>query len=429
MAPLGEWKESDWDFHLNKVTADDGSPVYAIFHFRALDSPRDIRNLLSLELTGCWFNELREIEKSIFDGMTGRVDRWPKKEEGCGGATWAGIIGDTNPPDTDSWIYDLFEVKRPRYCRTCKDSQGGIVLFDEETRKCLLCGDEVGLPFTEVFHQPSGRGPDAENLPNLVPGYYARLAAGKDKDFIKVYVDGDYGYVKEGKPVFPQWDDDKHVSPVPLKGKPGFPLIIAFDNSGRDQAAVIMQYWPTGQLAILHEFLYTDTGTRTLVNQYVKPFVYTTYPGAQLILTGDPAGVRRNDTDDRDSFMEIEEAFKIMPTPARSNALSARFNAVDSFLTKFLGGKKYGLTVSPTCSMVIRGMRGEYRLRRMQIVGRERYTDKPEKNLVSHIMDAVQYGCMAVEDMGGREGTYLIPRTEIDERVVISDAGAWEACT
>jgi hypothetical protein len=48
--------------------------------------------------------------------------------------------------------------------------------------------------------------------------------------------------------------------------------------------------------------------------------------------------------------------------------------------------------------MIIKGFRGEYRMRRLQLVGQERFTDKPEKNLVSHGHDALQYACMAVED-------------------------------
>jgi hypothetical protein len=67
-------------------------------------------------------------------------------------------------------------------------------------------------------------------------------------------------------------------------------------------------------------------------------------------------------------------------------------------MKKFLGKYGFGLLVSPDCPMIIKGFRGEYRMRRLQLVGKERYTDKPEKNLVSHGHDALQYACMAVED-------------------------------
>jgi len=391
---FGDYNKTDYDFVLNKLKADDGSPVEAWFHFRALDKPRDIRNLLSLEVTGAWFNEAKEIPKRIIDTMRGRVGQYPSKRQG--GATWGGILMDTNPPDTDHWLYKLFEVDRPTYCPTCRDAQGGIILLVEG--HCPICSISNGVPFVKLFRQPSGRGIHAENLPNLPIGYYATLTAGMDKDFIRVFADGEYGYVSDGKPVYIMFDEDKHIAKEILKADPGYPIIIGFDNTGRDQAAVVCQYLPIGQFRVLHEFIMTDTGTRTLVREIVKPFILSTYPGARLILTGDPAGVRASDTDDRNTFQEISEAFGMPATPARSNALSPRLNSVESFLKKFIGGNRFGMSISPSCPMIIKGFRGEYRMRRLQIVGQERYTDKPEKNLVSHGHDALQYACMSVED-------------------------------
>lgn len=50
--------------------------------FRALDKPQDIAKLLSLELTGAWINEAREIPKGILDTLTDRVGRYPAKRDG-----------------------------------------------------------------------------------------------------------------------------------------------------------------------------------------------------------------------------------------------------------------------------------------------------------------------------------------------------------
>jgi len=75
-----------------------------------------------------------------------------------GGCTDPGLLLDTNPPDDDSWWYKLFQVDRP-------DS-------------------------AEIFRQPSGRAPEAENLPNLPPDYCANQMKGADEDYIRVYVDG-----------------------------------------------------------------------------------------------------------------------------------------------------------------------------------------------------------------------------------------------
>jgi hypothetical protein len=85
--------------------------------FVALDRPQDISKLLSMELTGAWVNEAREVPRPVIDGLTGRVGRYPSMA--MGGTGWSGIIADTEPPDSDHCWYKLaeFEVteKLPLY--------------------------------------------------------------------------------------------------------------------------------------------------------------------------------------------------------------------------------------------------------------------------------------------------------------------------
>ena len=69
--------------------------------FLALDRPEDVKKLLSLELTGIWINEARELPKSIIDACTMRVGRFPSMREG--GPSWSGVIADTNAPEEDHW--------------------------------------------------------------------------------------------------------------------------------------------------------------------------------------------------------------------------------------------------------------------------------------------------------------------------------------
>ena len=69
--------------------------------FLALDRPEDVKKLLSLELTGVWVNEAREIPKSIIDACTMRVGRYQSMRDG--GASWYGVICDTNAPEEDHW--------------------------------------------------------------------------------------------------------------------------------------------------------------------------------------------------------------------------------------------------------------------------------------------------------------------------------------
>ena len=150
---FGEYRVTD---HMYIITKFPG--VHIEILFRALDRPDQVSNLLSLEVTGAWFNEVREIPKTIIEAMDARIGRYPSKRDG--GPSWFGIIMDTNPPDEDSYLYKMFEVVRPDNWK--------------------------------IFKQPSGLSTHAENTKHLPKGYYTNLAKGKDEMYKHIYIDGQY---------------------------------------------------------------------------------------------------------------------------------------------------------------------------------------------------------------------------------------------
>jgi len=166
---LGEWKEQQFAFHID-FPHPDGTRVQSEVLFRALDRPEDVKKLLSLELTGAYINEAREIPKHILDVLETRVGRYPAKMQG--GPTWFGIWLDTNPWHTGHWGYKLFSKTKP--------------------------------PGYELYEQPGGRSPEAENVENLPPGYYDRLCHGKDSEWVRSYVDGQYPSSDVGS-IFGAW--------------------------------------------------------------------------------------------------------------------------------------------------------------------------------------------------------------------------------
>jgi hypothetical protein len=183
---FGRYKQTDHDFTIDKIYLPDGTKVHCEVLFRALDRPEHVANLLSLELTGAWLNEVREIPRAIFDTIDTRINRYPSVRQG--GVTWTGVVMDTNPPDTDHWFYKMFEEVRPENA--------------------------------ELFRQPSGLSKEAENLPYLPPNYYQDLMINKDPEFIKVYVKGEYGFVLDGQPVYSNYVDSLHCSNEVLKPIP-----------------------------------------------------------------------------------------------------------------------------------------------------------------------------------------------------------------
>lgn len=345
----GRYSEVNHNYTM-QWACEDQTTVKCELLFRALDRPDQVSNLLSLELTGAWVNEAREVPQQIWEALQGRVGRYPSfREEG---ATWFGVIGDTNPCDDDHWIYKLFEEVRP---------------------------ENAG-----IFKQPSGRGPKAENVDNLPPDYYTNLATGKGDDFIRVYVDGEYGYVQEGKPVYPEYVDSIHCKEFEIASS--IPVYRGWDF-GLSPACVYTQLMPSGQWRIFDEVIATRMGARSMGEQVVQ---HTNMQYPDLTIEGDygdPAGRTPSETDEKTCF-QILRSLDIDIEPGEQN-LERRLDAVRSRFNRMIDGEP-AILVHPRCKTIRKAFRGGYKFRRLQVSG-DRYTDKPDKDQFSHPMDAVQY--------------------------------------
>jgi hypothetical protein len=331
--------------------------------FLALDRPEDVGKLKSMEVTWAAGSELSELNKDVFDMMTQRVGRYPPQR--WGGPSFYGVFGDTNMPDDDHWIYRIFEEEKPEGFKLFR--QGGGLL------------DKGGV------YVPN---PEAENIPNLPGGYeyYLRQIAGKNKEWIKVYACAQWGTITTGKPVYSEYNDELHCRPV--KPYPGLPLLLGFDY-GLTPACVVAQVTPRGQLRVLADLLGSDMGIRQFARDAVKPFLAMNFPGYKIQATGDPAGNRRADSDEKTCFMELAEA-GIPAMPAITNEFLARREAVAAYLTKLIDGQP-GLVVAPEARLIRKGFNGGYHYQRVQVTGDERYRDVPNKNDYSHPHDALQY--------------------------------------
>ena len=364
---FGDYRSNPTPDYNMFIRLSDGTTVEAEILFRALDRPEHVKNLLSLEVTGAWINEAREIPKIIFDGIDGRINQYPAKRDG--GASWGGIFMDTNPCDTDHWLYKLFVEKLPN-------------------------DPELQVKY-DYFHQPSGLSDKAENLSHLPLNYYRDLAVGKDQDYIRVYIHGQYGYVREGKIIYTNYMDTEHCSLVGLEPWRAIHLTLGWDF-GLTPACVLTQYHPTGRLRILRELCATEMGLLRFARDAVRPYLIANFNGFSYVSGCDPSGARRSEVDDTKScYLELKNTgFPVKL--AYSNALEPRFSAVDNFLTKLVEGKP-AFQLDPSCTLLRKGFNGEYKRRKMNIAGAEIYADQPEKNAVSHPHDALQYACMTIE--------------------------------
>jgi hypothetical protein len=386
-----------WDAPITSIFQQrlpDGTVVEIEVLFISLDRPDDVKKLKSLDLTGIWLNEVSELPKAALDMATGRVGRYPSKAQG--GATWSGVIMDTNSPDEDHWYYELAEVTRPE----------GYDFFSQP-------GALLKMP--DGSYAPN---PAAENVSNHTLGYeyWLRQIPGKAEHWIKVFILGLYGSVHDGKPVYPEWNDSLHcreVQPIP-----GRRLVISFDF-GLTPAAVICQEDARGRMLVLDELCGQDMGIRSFLTDVLIPQLMQVYPAwwakkAELILCiGDPAGAQRAQTDERSCFQEIKET-GLEIRPAQTNAWLPRRDSVAWFLSKLSDGKP-AFVLDPCCQVLRKGFNGGYKYRRIQVIGEERYTEEPAKNKFSHPHDALQYAAL---EFGGLQATKTrepAPRVDVFE--------------
>lgn len=349
----GLYLKKDMKFTINKLM-DDGTTANIQFIFRALDKPDDIKKLLSLEVTGGWINEAREIPKQIMDMLIGRLGRYPNKRDG--GATRHCLLLDTNPPDSDHWWFNLFEKDIPHN--------------------------------HAIFKQPSGTSDKAENIENLPKLYYSNMQAGKDKEWINVYVHGKYGFVQDGKPVYPEYKDDVHYMDeeyTPIHNKT---IYIGIDF-GLTPAAVLAQETASGRWVVFDELVTEDMGAKTF-GRLLNKHLLECYPNATFEIYADPAGDQRAQTDEITPF-QILHSEGIIAWPTYTNDPLLRREAVAGTLTRMDFSGNTGFVIGPKAPMTRKAMAGGYKYKRMAVSGQERYMDKPDKGRYSHVADALQY--------------------------------------
>lgn len=349
--------------------------------FLALDRPEDVKKLLSLELTGIWINEAREIPKSIIDACTMRVGRFPSMREG--GPTWSGVICDTNAPEEDHWWPIMSgEVPIPDH-------------IGLEQARMLVKPDNWSF-----YKQPSGMiekkltngniedyeaNKDAENINNMLPTYYTNLIRGKTKSWIDVYVMNRLGTIQEGKPVYPMFVSETHISKEQIPIADGVPLYIGIDF-GLTPAAVFGQK-VRGRWLIQSEIVAIDMGIVRFA-ELLRQEISTRFGHLDVYIYGDPAGDFRAQTDESTPF-QIMRGAGLKAIPAPSNSVDLRLEAVSSTLNKMVEGKPAFL-VDRRCETLVKGFESGYSYRRLNVSG-ERFDEKPDKNMYSHIHDALQY--------------------------------------
>ncbi len=345
-----------------------------IYFLSGDEHPKKLEKFLSTEFTVAYLNEARTLPQVLMERLIERVGRYPSKDI-CPDDYYCGIIMDTNPPKERHWLYDIFEIDKP------------------EGFKMFRC--PPGL-----LRDPSNAGkyitnPNADNLKNLSENYYMNMTLTDNEEAIKVSVLGEYGQVREGEPVYGNYNDDIHsVDDIEIDLYET--LYLGWDY-GLTPCCLAVQFIH-GQFLAIQEFVSPfNTSVEELAESRVVPWLKSTYQGigmsyedAKIISVGDPADTKGSAVKISPTMVLRQLGIKTFSAP--TNNIQPRIDAVKFFLNKLVYGKPAYILSKRGCPILREGAITEYRYRKINTLAGEKLEEKPDKTHPwSDIHDAQQY--------------------------------------
>jgi hypothetical protein len=379
---IAHWKVSESTIYFNF------GDVRSEWILLPLEEPEDRRRLLSMNLTGALVSECIEIDYDLMDDVAGRCGRYPMATDG--GPTWFGIIADTNmPPEGTPWHSAMV----------------------------------VPPVDWEVFTQPGGLTPNAENLDWLVQTaetlrlpighperhaqgrrYYERLARSNNQNWVKRYVHAEFGPDPSGTAVYAGSFRIKFHAVDNLEPHPNTTLYIGQDF-GRDPWSIIMQLDYRGRLLVLEEVPAEDIGLRTHLRTNLRPkLADPRYQNRPVVVIGDPAGVAKSQYDEVNAFDVLkQEGFACVP--AGTNDIDTRLRTVEEWLLQQRDGGAAMVFDKTRCPTLVHAMNGMYRYSKTNL---DVSKPLPDKNRWSHPADAHQYGVLGTKGNTARSIARLV---------------------
>lgn len=375
----GTWTGSNDSPSIHRIVMAlaDGTTLDFEIHFIAIGD-NNVKDVLSgYEATAFYLNEADLMSDEVLMYVRTRAGRYPKMDDG--GPSWYGVLIDFNAPDVDNYLYKLL-VEDP-------------------------------LPNVAFFRQPGGDTAAAENLKNLPPDYYETLALGQPDWVIRRAVKALFGYSRDGKPVYPEFNELRHVANhvlVPMRGR----LLTIGVDAGRTPGAVFIQRTPSGQWRWLRELAKKDMGAKRFGKAIARLMYedFTDWDTDKIEGWGDPSAGFAGDQDER-TWLELvskHSGIKFRACPVSNKNLTLRRESVSKPLDDSVDDGQPALIISSCCKVIIKGFASDFRYKRLKVAGIERYEDKWGKDETSHVHEGGQYGMIGAggaHEVLGRQKT------------------------
>ena len=318
--------------------------------------------LRGMSITAAYVNEGHTIAKEVYEVLNTRIGRYSSVGSN---PEWKGIIVDSNFGYSGCHLHTKYNDGDPDW-----------EFFEQ--------------PPAAIYNTSTGRyelNPQAENIANVPNGfdYYLKML-GMSVEFIKQFLANGWATRQSGKLVYNEYSTSLHSHRGSIRPDQFLPILIGQDF-GFHVGSVIGQLTPSGKLVVIKELYDDDMDLYTFLETVLIPWLRANVPNNPVYMCGDPSGENRSAHDSRTAF-DILRKYGIKAYPAVSNAFITRRNAVVKFLTRIDGFKISAVD----CPRLVAGFDGGYGYKKKS--DGTGYYDYVEKNIYSHVHDALQYLAM-----------------------------------
>lgn len=381
----------------------DGGLIEVITEFGAIGDLDAETFARGYETTRVSLMEADQLAPDVLEWMEGRTGRYPKRKGGSF-PRFRGVDMDMNAPEFGSWPEPYLDGDHPEWN--------------------IFSAPPAVIETGPGAFRPN---PEAENLDNLPPGYYA--TEGKQTWYIRRMLQNKRGIDPKGAPVYEEFDPHRHVAAVELEPDPSLPLGIAFDQ-GLYPAGVIGQRTGDGRIRFIEEIVAAPgTGpTRfgEIVNATLSHPRYAAWGASernavvrraeQIMAGADPAGFFGGDqqseaAEDREWVVKLARVTKLRIRPAcahRYNRPSIRQDPLKKLMTRRDGHGEFFQMCPLKCRTLRRGYAAGYQWSTVKEAHGSgvRVVRTIKKNEFSHPCEAGEYLVMmlgGVSDFRDRE--------------------------
>lgn len=332
----------------------------------------------SVEIVSFYMQEAQEMKYQIFDALEQRLRHPAGVIDGM--SFYRGYLC-ARGVKKDHWIYKEI-VERGWDASTPKDKRYRV----EAPQRVYVKGQTI------------------DNTMYLAPGYRERLLLGHEKDrrWQLMFLEGEFGFDLEGRPVFEEFDVEEHVAEV--EPDRSLPIFRGIDFGYRRPAVVWCQLMREGRFVVLHELCPQEVSRYDLVKmvESEQQAHFPDYGPMHYRDFGDIAGENENSAGVTD--IEYWESHFQTGVEFRKARIKDGLEVMRNLMNRqgrYQGKRTPMFLVNKSCEKLITALSGGY------YYDFDKLNDEPVKgNGYDDVVDAVRYVCQLVAEEAPSGLTY-----------------------